>query len=209
MPNNKVKSLKKLGKVENVHPYSRKAKQARRAMHREDRLAKTKDARGAFKVNLIVDQYMFLKSCLPEGVTSLSQEQVYEVINKWLGRHDEELATLVKERNAAVHGKKSPREDLIEAMVAQERSEYEVHGITIPNLQSTKVVKVLREWGGDTNQLDLIKTILVRPPKKGSAAASTEGANAAAPAQKANKDLTPEELFKRKMAEATGMTLDD
>ncbi|ORZ38216.1 hypothetical protein BCR44DRAFT_34015 [Catenaria anguillulae PL171] len=213
MPNNKVKSLKKLGKVENVHPYSRKAKQARRAMARDDRLAKGKDERNSFKVSPLVERYFFIKHAMDPSVTACSLQEMHDVIELWLARHEDELRAMREERDKAVHGKKSPKEELMEAMGKQERVEYETHGIVMPNLQSAKVVEALRKWEGDINQLDLIKTVLVRPPKKTSAAAAAAGSSGAASGSAAagsgaGKPAFMQDVFAQKLAEMTGMTVE-
>ncbi|KAI9216413.1 hypothetical protein BC828DRAFT_393611 [Blastocladiella britannica] len=195
MPNNKVKSLKKLGKVESVHPFSRKAKQARRAMLRDDRLAKVKSERETLHNSPLVDRYMFIKHAMDPEFTSFSPAQVHEIVDLWLGRHDEDLEEMRAERARVVHSKKSPREDLMEAMIRNERAEYAAHGVVMPNLESGKVVLALRNWDGDLNGLDQMKTVLVRPPKASASATS-------APTPSAPK--TAQEM----LAEITGMTVD-
>ncbi|KAJ3350334.1 translation machinery-associated protein 16 [Allomyces javanicus] len=201
MPNNKVKSLKKVGKVDNVHPFSRKAKQAKRAMLRDDRIARTSRERDEVKVGPQLERYRFVRDHLDPSLKAYTYEQMHGVIEQFLVRHQAELEELVREREAQLHGKKKPREDLLVAMMAQERSEYEKYGLTIPNLAASKVVEALRTWDGNPNAMELIKTVLVRPPKKASAAAAPASSSSCT-------DASPQDALQAKIAELTGMTVE-
>ncbi|KAL7752264.1 translation machinery-associated protein 16 [Sorochytrium milnesiophthora] len=201
MPNNKVKSSKKIGRLDNIHPYSRKAKQAKRALLRDDRLASSKSKRTTLRTTPTIERFVWFKHAMDPERKSLSFNQLRELADMWLSRHDQEVAELEAENKERRNGKSKTREELLRAQAKTERSDYEVGGMEVPNLTKEEVVSFLRDWEGDPNQLPLIETRRVMPqrvkvdkplPKKTDAADSskTELDAEAAPFLNAIADLT-------------------
>lgn len=163
MPNNKIKSSRKI-RVDSAHPYSRKANQAKRAMLRDDKIAKKKGERDVLIKNPKVERALWFKfACDPEAKL-LSKDQMYELIDMYLSRHDAELESLRLTRQGKQHtAKPSSREAFITALIEKEKKEFSTAGIEIPDLSNGKNLSYLRTWEGDINCIQQIKTIRLKP----------------------------------------------
>jgi translation machinery-associated protein 16 len=90
---------------------------------------------------------------------------LYELIELYLARHDEEIEQLENDRCRGHRKPKSPRQDLLEALKEREANEY-VSGLELPDLTNGKTLKLLREWDGDKNSMSRISTIRIQKPTK-------------------------------------------
>lgn len=149
-----VKSVKG---YENAHPYSRKAHQVQRAMLREEKNSKTKNAKLA-ENNLEIEKYQWFRKAVPEERTNLTLEELTNAIERYINRNDEEIdsitSSLRKGRPAP------PRLTLLQALKKKELEDFN-HGIFVPDLTVAKNVKTLRNWKDDWNSIKLIKLIKV------------------------------------------------
>jgi translation machinery-associated protein 16 len=82
MPNNKVKTLKKIKGKDTAHPFSRKAYQMRRAVHREQRIETGVD-KGKQDKQRKLDRILFFKSFIPESLLPVSMEEMHEIVLKY------------------------------------------------------------------------------------------------------------------------------
>ncbi|KAI8098888.1 uncharacterized protein BX664DRAFT_319861 [Halteromyces radiatus] len=162
MPNNKRHTLKTVKKREELHPYSRKAQQLSRIMMRKEKLTTrstmtTKD--------LLAQRWMWFRFAMDDTLTCTTKDDMHDMISMYLERNDDELEKLQKDRQLTKRPKSS-REHLLEATITSEKDEYK-SGMELPDLTNGKVVKLLREWDGDTNSMTRIKTIRLhmRTPK--------------------------------------------
>ncbi|KAL1916660.1 uncharacterized protein VTP21DRAFT_5364 [Calcarisporiella thermophila] len=160
MPNNKRHTLKTIKGKEALHPNSRKANQVNRAYMRVDRLEKKRSERITGK-NPLVERYLWFRYAMDEEVACLSKSEVHDLIEMYLNRHNEELKELQSTRREG--RPKSPREDLLEALIKKERQEY-ISGLDIPDLTIPKNVKKLRAWDGDVNFLSQLRIERYRDP---------------------------------------------
>ena len=71
MPNNKKKSLKSIKNQESLHPYSRKASQMKRALHRQDRLSGRTSAKTVDRT-LQLERLLYFKKALAHSDSVLS-----------------------------------------------------------------------------------------------------------------------------------------
>eukprot|EP00833_Pecoramyces_ruminatium_P013842 jgi/Orpsp1_1/1187874/evm.model.d7180000060839.1 len=85
-----VKSVKN---YENAHPYSRKAHQVQRAMLREEKYSKTKNAKMA-ENNLEIEKYQWFRNAIPEERTNLTLEELTNTIERYINRNDEEIENI-------------------------------------------------------------------------------------------------------------------
>ncbi|KAI9102820.1 translation machinery-associated protein 16 [Phlyctochytrium arcticum] len=160
MPNNKKHKMSKIKDVEKAHPYSRKAVQARRALSREEKMVKIKNASDSKKIR-IAERIMWFKYALPEELPAATPEVVYDVIEQYIQRNSDEVeriqSTLRKNRPSP------PKLDMLQALAKKDEQEY-INGIEIPLLLDQKNVTILRAWDGDYNGISRIKMVTVRRP---------------------------------------------
>ncbi|ORX80583.1 hypothetical protein BCR32DRAFT_20688 [Anaeromyces robustus] len=149
-----VKSVKGF---ENAHPYSRKAHQVQRAMLREEKNSKTKNAKMA-ENNLEIEKYQWFREAIPKERANLTKEELTNVVQRYIDRNDEEIeninSTLRKGRPTP------PRLTLLKALKKKEQEEFN-HGFFVPDLTIAKNVKTLRNWKDDWNSIKLIKLIKI------------------------------------------------
>ncbi|KAG2221256.1 hypothetical protein INT45_012377, partial [Circinella minor] len=159
-PNNKRHTVKNIKNRDQVHPYSRKARQINRAQLRTHKLAGKKEGRIAG--NTKVERWLWFRYALDESNLCATKEQVHELIQLYLKRHDDELEQLEQERKKkGGHRKKVPRHDILTALKISEESEY-ASGFELPDLLVEKNVRILREWDGDVNGMPRIRQTLYR-----------------------------------------------
>ncbi|KAI9263232.1 hypothetical protein BDA99DRAFT_509653 [Phascolomyces articulosus] len=160
MPNNKRHTIKNIKNREEVHPYSRKARQLTRVHLRNHKLANKKEGRTTG--NAKVERWLWFRFALDESQPCATKEQVHELIDMYLKRYDEELKQLEQERKKkGGHRKKVPRHDILTALKSSEESEY-ASGFELPDLLVEKNVRMLREWDGDVNGMPRIRQTLYR-----------------------------------------------
>ncbi|CAO3632222.1 unnamed protein product [Cunninghamella blakesleeana] len=112
--------------------------------------------------DLIAQRWMWFRYALDDDVSCILKNDIHELINMYLTRHDEELETLRNQRSTTKRPKSS-REHLLEATLTSDKDEYR-SGFELPDITNGKVVKLLRAWDGDTNSMTRIKTIKVAMP---------------------------------------------
>ncbi|ORZ18991.1 hypothetical protein BCR42DRAFT_411995 [Absidia repens] len=160
MPNNKRHTLKTVKKREELHPYSRKAQQLSRIIMRKDKLTTTRGA--TTTKDLLAQRWMWFRFALDESLPCTTKADMHDMIEMYLERNDDELKRLQQERVTTKRPKTS-REHMIEAAIASDKDEYK-SGMELPDLTNGKAVKLLRAWEGDTNGMNLIKTIRLHKP---------------------------------------------
>ncbi|KAI9494835.1 hypothetical protein BDB00DRAFT_292696 [Zychaea mexicana] len=171
MPNNKRHTLKNVKNRDELHPYSRKARQLTRIHLRNQKLAGKKEGRSTG--NTKVERWLWFRFALEESQTCATKEQVHELIDMYLKRHDHELEQLELDRKKkGGHRKKVPRHDILTALRASEESEY-ASGFELPDLMVEKNVRMLREWDGDVNGMPRIRQTLYRKSDAPTAIANT------------------------------------
>lgn len=168
---------KKKGKINALHEHSRDAKRLQRASARDDKLAGKIAARE--KANLphcmcqrslrsglclrftAVQRISFLQSCLPESpepLTPYSVSDIQELLQLFLARFDDELATLKSERRPG----RPPvtREVAIKNQLDADKKEYDA-GMWIPDLRDEETLFSLRNWQGEWAGLNIMKFVRV------------------------------------------------
>lgn len=121
MPNNKKHKLSKIKATEKAHPYSRKAVQMRRAINRDDKLAKQKTASDVKKTR-VADRLSWFKYALADDIVVATNDQVHEIIEMYIARNDEEIQDI---RGKLRKGRPKPsRLDLLENLRAKDIQEY-------------------------------------------------------------------------------------
>ncbi|KAG0173009.1 hypothetical protein DFQ28_006345 [Apophysomyces sp. BC1034] len=163
MPGSKRLTLKTIKNRENVHPYSRKARQISRVYMRKEKLEKKSSERAT---NPKAERWLWFRFAFDDALPSATRADIHELIDMYLKRNDEELQKLREDRESSSFKRpKSSRETLLEALIASEHAEY-VSGFELPDLTNGKSVKVLREWDGDQNGMTRIATIRVDQASK-------------------------------------------
>ncbi|KAI8064733.1 hypothetical protein BC940DRAFT_305214 [Gongronella butleri] len=160
MPNNKRHTLKTIKKRENLHPYSRKAKQLERIVMRKDKIT-SKDSQQSKKAN-IAARWLWFRYALDEDQEETTIDGMHELIQAYIERNSEEMEQLQAQRKITKRPK-SQREHLIEATMTSDKDEYR-SGMDLPDLTSRKMVQLIREWDGDINGMSRIRTIRLRQP---------------------------------------------
>ena len=151
-PNNKKKTL---GSVKTgpggagLHPYSRKAGQLRRALHRSDRLETAAGAKDRERAKL-TERLLALQEPLRLDCSPVA---VHEAVKAHLDRHSEEMAQLTKDMEARKGRGLPPRLRLLRTLKEEEEAEYSKHGILLPPLSDARKVKAFLSWTGDWNAI--------------------------------------------------------
>ncbi|KAG0738692.1 hypothetical protein G6F26_009907 [Rhizopus arrhizus] len=159
---NKKLTLRTIKNRDVIHPYSRKAQQLSRVYQRREKMAK-KEAQKS--TNPIGDRWIWFRYAFDEEKSAATKKELYELIELYLARHDEEIEQLENDRCRGHRKPKSPRQDLLEALKEREANEY-VSGLELPDLTNGKTLKLLREWDGDKNSMSRISTIRIQKPTK-------------------------------------------
>ncbi|KAJ3077666.1 hypothetical protein HK102_005049 [Quaeritorhiza haematococci] len=167
VPNNKKHNLSKIKGTDRAHPYSRKAQQARRVMHREERIEKAKSARDKERTRQI-DRILYFKFAVSEDLTVATMDDVHEVVKMYIERNDDEITTLKSQLRKG--RPKPPKLEMLEQIKANDQRDYENGTFELPDIIDTKNLRTLRSWEGDHNAVQQIKMMKIRDP---SAAANT------------------------------------
>ncbi|KAI8916743.1 hypothetical protein PhCBS80983_g04437 [Powellomyces hirtus] len=158
MPNNKKHKLSKIKDGDKAHPYSRKATQMRRAINRDEKMGKQKSA-SEIKRTRLVDRMLWFKFVIENDMQTATIEQVHDIIQMYIGRHDAEILTI---EQSLRKGRPPPgRLELLRILRAKDMQEYN-NGIEIPQLTDAKNVTRLKEWEGDYNAMASIKSVIIR-----------------------------------------------
>lgn len=152
---------KKGDKINSLHENSRDARRLRRAGTRDDRVARGSAVREKLNRRWI-DRIFFCQDRLPATLHPLELEEVQEIVEEYLARHDEELEQLKAERRAG--RPPSTRQTLLEQQKTVDAQEYE-SGLWLPNLQDEETLVKLDNWQGDWTGLANMR--FVRLEKRG------------------------------------------
>ncbi|KAL1958495.1 hypothetical protein VTO42DRAFT_4359 [Malbranchea cinnamomea] len=150
-------SKKRGGKPDVLHENSRDLKRIRRASAREERLAKyaaaTMKARQAY-----LDRVMFFQDAVEEDLTPLSDEQLLQLILKYLSRHSSELNQLRAERRK--NRPPSKREETLAQLEEIEAKEF-ASGFWVPDMGNQENLKKLKAWNKDWSAMNNITFVRV------------------------------------------------
>ncbi|KAJ2451140.1 translation machinery-associated protein 16 [Coemansia sp. RSA 2424] len=183
MPNNKRKRVSKIKDKEKAHPYSRKARQINRAMHKETNIAKAKSER----INAALgrgQKIVWFRDNMDKSNDSDEEDdeeekeeedkadaklkkkmwtmlELRQLVDVYLARNDEDVETILAKKG---EGKNLPqKESLFLQLVESEVKEAKLAGVEVPDLTNGAVVKALRAWDGDLNSITTIKLVTCKP----------------------------------------------
>jgi translation machinery-associated protein 16 len=131
--------------ITSLHENSRDALRLRKASARDARVLKTVSTKSKQNQPWL-ERVAFFQTALPETLHPLPLEEIQSLIETWLSRHDEEIASLKAERRAGRPA--STRQVLLEQAVKTERAEWE-SGFWFPDLRDEEALQRLDEWRGD------------------------------------------------------------
>jgi translation machinery-associated protein 16 len=106
----------------------------------------------------IVIRVKFLQSAAAGLDKSFSIPEIQDLIQAYLQRNDEELATLKAERRAG--RPPSTRETLLKQQQVSEQSDYE-SGFWLPDLEDGGNLKMLASWNGQWTSLSTLKFVRI------------------------------------------------
>ncbi|KAJ2103423.1 translation machinery-associated protein 16 [Coemansia sp. S100] len=213
IPNNKRKRVSKIKDKEKAHPYSRKARQINRAMHKETSIAKAKSER----INAALgrgQKIVWFRDNMDKGEEEVEAKlkkkmwtmvELRQLVDVYLERNDEEIETILAKKE---EGKNLlQKESLFLQLVDSEVKEAKLAGVEVPDLTNGAVVKTLRAWDGDLNSITTIKLVTCKPasiiPIEEEAKNSRRGDSASAKADKIPQLLTEQQAIEI----ATGMAV--
>ncbi|KAL4936377.1 hypothetical protein BDV06DRAFT_205157 [Aspergillus oleicola] len=153
--------------VDAMHENSRDAKLLRRAGTRDDRVARI-SATMARNRQSYVDRITYLQESIPEGVTSLSDSDLPDLVARYINRSVSEIEQLQSERRKG--RPPSKREEALLQRTETENKEFKT-GFWMPDLTEEDVVSALKRWNGNWSGLSPLK--FVRLTKEGEKQAST------------------------------------
>ncbi|KAI9205239.1 translation machinery-associated protein 16 [Polychytrium aggregatum] len=164
MPNNKKLSLNSIKGKQIAHPFSRKARQIRRVINRDGKLANQKVVRDETKQR-IVDRLLFFKFAVPVEQMSVTTEQLHDAVVLYINRKEEDINRLKQEHQKRPPGRSKPSQLInLENLRDADQREYDT-GIEVPDVTDPTALAMLRDWEGDYNGITHIKMVTVRNPK--------------------------------------------
>ncbi|XP_021397965.1 translation machinery-associated protein 16 isoform X1 [Lonchura striata] len=170
-----------------IHPYSRKAAQLAREVHKQEKKEKLKTDK-ALRLSIIGEKLQWFQSHLDPSKIEYTKKEAGELIESYMCRFNAELEQIelqnsIKGRQGRQHGS---RETVIKQTIERERQLYEGYGIEIPDIMNRKHLKFFREWDGDLKKLPNIR--MKKLSAKDAACSHPEVTDA-----KAKEDLNEEE----------------
>ncbi|KAJ2731848.1 translation machinery-associated protein 16 [Coemansia sp. BCRC 34962] len=215
MPNNKRKRVSKIKDKEKAHPYSRKARQINRAMHKETNIAKAKSDRinaamgRGQKIIWFRDNMDQNEDDEEEGADTKLKKKVWtmvelrQLVDVYLARNDEDVEAILAKKE---EGKNLlQKESLFLQLVDLEVKEAKLAGVEVPDLTNGAVVKALRAWDGDLNSITTIKLTTCKPA---SIIPAEEEAKNSRRGEGAKADKVPQLLTEQQAIEmTTGMAI--
>ncbi|KAM5264119.1 translation machinery-associated protein 16 [Ctenodactylus gundi] len=141
-----------------IHPYSRKAAQITREVHKQEKKDKLKNEK-ALRLNLLGEKLQWFQSHLDPQKGRYSKKSACKLIERYLNRFSGELEQIelqnsIKDRQGRRH---HSRETVIQQTMARERQQYEGYGLEIPDILNATNLKTFREWDLDLKKLPNIK----------------------------------------------------
>nr|XP_025863894.1 translation machinery-associated protein 16 [Vulpes vulpes] len=158
-PGPKAPKGKTVGREKKViHPYSRKAAQITREVHKQEKKEKLKNEK-ALRLNLIGEKLQWFQSHLDPKKVGYSKKDACELIERYLNRFSSELEQIelhnsIKDRQGRRH---YSRETVIKQTMERERQQYEGYGLEIPDIVNAGNLRTFREWDLDLKKLPNIK----------------------------------------------------
>uniref|UniRef100_A0A4W3IFT1 Translation machinery-associated protein 16 n=1 Tax=Callorhinchus milii TaxID=7868 RepID=A0A4W3IFT1_CALMI len=139
-------------------PYSRKAGQMMREVHRLEKKDKVKNEK-ALRLHTIGEKLLWFQSQLEPEKTEYSKPEACKIVERYLQRFDLELdqielANSIKGRQGRQH---ASREAILKHTIERERFLYEENGMEIPDIINPKNLKIFREWDGNLKKLPNLK----------------------------------------------------
>ncbi|XP_066488073.1 translation machinery-associated protein 16 [Tiliqua scincoides] len=141
-----------------VHPYSRKAAQLAKEVHKQDKKEKLKNEK-AFRLSVVGEKLLWFQSHLDPSKVEYTKKEACELAENYLHRFSDELEQIelqnsIKGRQGRQH---SSRETVIKHTMERERELYDGHGLDIPDFVNCKHLQTFRAWDGDLKKLPNIK----------------------------------------------------
>jgi translation machinery-associated protein 16 len=142
-----------------THPNSRRALQLARIDHRTEKLRAAKSDRKKIaqgKVNIHLTMVLLLP---PDLAYIPDKGYLHSFLqSSYLDRHTDELNELLAERRPD----RPPSKRLVELqnLIKKEKMEYET-GLEMPDLMNEVNVRLMRQWNGDIQALDLFRFVRV------------------------------------------------
>ncbi|KAF2444351.1 hypothetical protein P171DRAFT_414322 [Karstenula rhodostoma CBS 690.94] len=152
---NKVQKhiTKKKGKNVALHENSRDTRRLQSAAQRDDKINRLSAVREKQNRPFLLRIKSF-QSYTMEHTSPLAIPEIQAMIDDFLGRDDEELATLKAERRPG--RPPSTRETLLKQNQAMEQGEY-ASGFWVPELEDAENLKQLKSWNGQWSGLPTLK----------------------------------------------------
>ncbi|XP_032542204.1 translation machinery-associated protein 16 isoform X2 [Chiroxiphia lanceolata] len=128
-----------------IHPYSRKAAQLAREVHKQEKKEKLKTDK-ALRLSIIGEKLQWFQSHLDPDKIEYTKKEAGELIENYMCRFNAELEQIelqnsIKGRQGRQHGS---RETVIKQTIERERQLYEGYGIEIPDIMNRKHLKFFR-----------------------------------------------------------------
>ncbi|PGH19298.1 hypothetical protein AJ80_04051 [Polytolypa hystricis UAMH7299] len=149
------KISRKRGKVEGLHEHSRDAKALRKASGREDKLARAASGMSRERQSF-VDRVSFFQAAIGDDLRILSDDDMIELITRYLSRFNEELEQLQQEQRKG--RPPSKREEVISQKRDLEAKEFAT-GLWLPDMGQEDNVKRLKAWNRDWSAMSAIAFI--------------------------------------------------
>ncbi|KAJ2883229.1 translation machinery-associated protein 16, partial [Coemansia aciculifera] len=178
------KRVSKIKDKEKAHPYSRKARQINRAMHKETNIAKAKSDRINMALGRGQKVVWFRDNMDKDDKANDSDDseeeedeeeevdaklkkktwtmlELRQLVDVYLARNSGEVETILAKKS---EGKNLlQKESLFLQLVESEIKEAKLAGVEVPDLTNGAVVKALRAWDGDLNSITTIKLVSCKP----------------------------------------------
>ncbi|KAK7597869.1 hypothetical protein V9T40_010094 [Parthenolecanium corni] len=151
------KAAKKLNPSKINHPNSRKAQQYVKFKNKEAKRDKKKLTHFV-KLNSQGEKVLWFRDNLDPEAEQCTPFMVDELIEKYLGRFDEEMS-LIQSVKPYEQQKYASRRDQIRHIMEDERNEYNGCGFEIPDILNKTHLEALRKWTGELRYLQNIPLV--------------------------------------------------
>ncbi|MCJ1429195.1 hypothetical protein MMC29_007108 [Sticta canariensis] len=149
------KISKKKRKINSLHENSRDSQKLRRAGARAEKLERMSAARA--KANQPhLHRVAFFQGAAKVATGPMEVENIQILIQRYLGRHDEEIEQIKSERRPGRPS--SNREDLLRQQLAIEDREYSA-GFWLPDMEDGQNLELVRNWNGEWTSLSNLKYV--------------------------------------------------
>ncbi|KAI1986823.1 translation machinery-associated protein 16 [Ophidiomyces ophidiicola] len=149
---------KKRGALDALHANSRDSRRLRRASAREIKLARVA-AEHVTGRQIYLDRVSFFKSYITEITIPLSDNDMSQLIDKYLARYTSELTQLRQERRRG--RPPSRREGVLSQQEVVEAREFST-GFWLPDLGSVDNLRKLKAWNGDWSAMSNLDFLRLR-----------------------------------------------